>query len=175
MSKWLLWPLVALTVVVVLALLATAWGAILPANHRATRTATYAQPPAAVWAVIADLPGQSRWRPDVPKIERLADRNGHEVWWEGVGKSGVPFETLESQPPTRLVRRIVDDGLPFGGTWTMVLTPEGAGTRLAITEDGVVRNPFFRFVSHVVLGTTRTMDIYLRNLGKHFGEEVTPR
>ncbi len=175
MSKWLLWPLVVLTVLVLLALIVTGWGAALPKAHRATRSVLLAQPQASVWAVITDIPGQSLWRPDVPKIERRADRDGHEVWWEGAGSSGVPFETLESVPPTRLVRRIVDDGLPFGGTWTMILTPEGAGTRLAITEEGEVRNPFFRFVSHVVLGETRSMDTYLRNLGKKFGEEVTPR
>ena len=176
MPKWLLWPLIAVAAVLALFAVAAIWGTFLPATHRATRSAFYARPAAEVWAAIADLPGQPAWRPDVKAVERLADRDGHQVWKELDSRGGgLAYETLESTPPSRLVRRIVDEGLPFGGTWTEVLAPEGTGTRLAITEEGVVRNVWFRFVARVVLGYTRTMDAYLIQLGKKFGEEVAPR
>ena len=68
--------------------------------------------------------------------------------------------------------RIADDTLPFGGTWTYELAPEGAGTRLTITEDGVVRNVVFRFLSRWVFSHTATLEKYLRALGRKFGEEV---
>lgn len=176
MPRWLLWPLAVLAGLALLVVVAAVWGAFLPATHRAARSARYVRPPAEVWAAIADYPGQPSWRPDVAAVERLPDRHGHEVWREqDAHGGGIPYETLESAPPARLVRRIVDAGMAFGGTWTMVLTPDGAGTRLAVTEDGVVRNVVFRFLVHVVFGTTRTMDTYLVNLGKKFGEEVAPQ
>jgi len=176
MLKWLRWPLVALGIVLGLFLLATVIGYSMPASHRATRSARFSRAPEEVWVAIADIRGQPSWRREITRAERLPDRNGHEVWRESdASGSGVAFETLESVPPVRLVRRIVDDSLPFGGTWTMVLTPEGDGTRLAVTEEGVVRNAFFRFLVRVVIGYGATADAYLRALGTKFGEEVTPR
>ena len=176
MNPWLKRLLIVVGSLVVLLVAVTLWGALLPPTHSLTRSALYRQPPDLVWRAIATFPAQPSWRPDVGSVERLADRNGHEVWKEADRRGGgVAFETLESVYPRRLVRRIVDEGLPFGGTWTQVLTPEGSGTRLSITEDGVVRNPFFRFVVRVVFGYARTADLYLKNLGTRFGEETTPQ
>jgi hypothetical protein len=62
------------------------------------------------------------------------------------------------------VARIADTDLPFGGTWTYELKPEGAGTRVTITERGEVYNPIFRFMSRFVLSQTATMEKYLAAL-----------
>jgi hypothetical protein len=45
---------------------------------------------------------------------------------------------------------------------------------LRITEDGEIRNPIFRFVARFFLGYTATMEAYLRDLGRRFGETVQP-
>ncbi len=58
--------------------------------------------------------------------------------------------------------------MPFGGTWTYVLVPDVAGTRLTITEDGEVYNPLFRFLSRFVFSQTATIDTYLRHLEAAF-------
>ncbi len=63
--------------------------------------------------------------------------------------------------------------MPFGGTWTFDIEPAGTGTQLTITEDGIVRNPIFRFVSRFVFGHYKTQETYLRDLAKKFGETVT--
>ena len=52
-----------------------------------------------------------------------------------------------------------------------VLESNGGNTRVRITEDGQVYNPMFRFMSRVVVGQTRTIDTYLRALGKAIGQE----
>ena len=54
------------------------------------------------------------------------------------------------------------------------LAADGEGTLLTITERGEVYNPIFRFVSKFLMGQTKSMDEYLRALGRKFGEEVTP-
>ena len=42
-----------------------------------------AQPREAVWDRIVDFGGLASWRRDVERVERLPDRDGHEVWREG--------------------------------------------------------------------------------------------
>jgi hypothetical protein len=71
--------------------------------------------------------------------------------------------------------RIASDDLPFGGTWTYEIAAADGGATLRITEDGLVKNAFFRFMSRFIFGHTATMEQYLKDLGKKFGEEVTPR
>jgi len=129
----------ALVAVLVLAVVAgVAVGRGLPVAHSASRAATFAAPPERVWATIND-PAFMRSR--------------------GVGD--VKTQVVESTPPRRLVRRIVGER-DFGGTWTSELEPSaGGGTRLVITEDGEIYNPFFRFVSRYVLGHHRTIDAFM--------------
>jgi hypothetical protein len=75
-----------------------------------------------------------------------------------------PYEIVEAAPPRRLVTRVADPDLPYGGTWTFELAPEGSGTRLTITERGEVDNPIFRVLARFVFGHAATMDAYLDEL-----------
>jgi len=54
--------------------------------------------------------------------------------------------------------------LPFGGSWTIALAPEGEGTRVSIEERGEVRDPLYRFFSHFIVGHEGTMRTYLADL-----------
>ena len=82
------------------------------------------------------------------------------------------MELVELSPPTRMVSRIISDGMPFGGTWTIEVHSEGAVTTVTITENGEVYNPIFRFVSKFVMGHHRTSTTYLRDLGRRFDQDV---
>ncbi|HZD05714.1 MAG TPA: hypothetical protein VE173_12380, partial [Longimicrobiales bacterium] len=64
---------------------------------------------------------------------------------------------------------IADEGLPFGGTWTYVLEPDAGGTRVTLTEDGEIYNPFFRFMARFVFGYDGTMRSYLDGLEARMG------
>jgi hypothetical protein len=86
----------------------------------------------------------------------------------------VTYRVVESAPPRRLITRIADQHLPYGGTWTYDLTPDGSGTRLTITENGEVYNPIFRFVSRFIVGHTSMMETVLRDLGTRHGETIAP-
>ncbi|NUR53434.1 MAG: hypothetical protein HOQ29_03225 [Acidobacteria bacterium] len=66
--------------------------------------------------------------------------------------------------PSRLVARITDPSLPFGGTWTYRIAPGQAGSQLSITEDGAVYNVIFRFLSRFVFGHTATIDRFITQL-----------
>ena len=169
--KWILLSVIALVVLVaVIALI----GALLPKGHVASRTAQFREPPEVLWRVITDYVGSVSWRRDVQEVTRLPDQNGHPVWRETDKRGqGLVLETVESAPPRRLVRRIADPSLPFGGTWTYDLAPLTGGTSLTITENGEVYNPIFRFLSRFIFGHAATIDSYLKALGKKFGEDVS--
>ncbi len=75
------------------------------------------------------------------------------------------------QPPGHLVTEIADPHLPFGGKWTTDILPiPPNGCIVQIREDGEIHNRFFRFMSRFVFGYTATIDTYLKDLGKKFGE-----
>ena len=171
-SKLLKISLFLIAGMVLLLLILTGIGATLPETHQASRTLHLSQSPEAVWEVITNRPEEPSWRNDVTSMERLPDRNGNQVWRE-VYRSGdsVVLETIESQPPGRLVRRIADDEGPFSGTWTYTVRGTDGGSTVNIEENGRVPNPFFRFVSKYVIGHELFLDTYLKALARKFGDE----
>ena len=134
----------AVLAAVVLAVAAVGW--LLPRDHVASLSATFRARPEAVFARIASL--------------------------EVAKQDDVPIALVEQRAPGRVVTRIADPNLPFGGTWTFELTPEGGGTRVTITERGYVTNPIFRAVSRFVIGHEASMAAYLRELAVQLREST---
>ena len=58
----------------------------------------------------------------------------------------MTYEVLDRIPPTSIKRRIASEDLPYSGTWTYSLQPQGDLTIVRITEKGEVYDPVFRFV-----------------------------
>ena len=166
--KWILWIFIALAGVLVLI---TLIGWLLPKAHSVTREAQFRQPPDAIWKAITDIDAMPRWRQGVKSVKRLPDKNGLPSWVETSASGMVPFETVVSQPPAKLIVRIADPKLPFGGTWTYEVAPVATGSSLRIREDGEVYNPVFRFLSRFVFGYSGALDAYLRSLAIKFGEQ----
>jgi hypothetical protein len=91
----------------------------------------------------------------------------------------LALRVLEAPPPQQMtpgrhVRKIVNDDLPFGGVWEYSLEPVATGSesgcKLSITERGEVKNPVFRFVSRFIMGHAATIEGYLKDLARKFGE-----
>jgi hypothetical protein len=120
-------------------------GLFLPRDHVSVRSATITAPPERVWAWMVDDAGQPRWKSDVPVV------------------------VVERVAPTKLVTRIADEKLPFGGTWTIDVAPEGASSKVTVTEDGFVKNPVFRFLSKTVFSLSSTQEKWLRDLQSGVG------
>jgi hypothetical protein len=136
-------------------------GAALPVAHTAGGTVTLPDPPEKVWEVITDVDGYPMWRPGVRSVKRHDDG----TWQEYDGRQLTTFEVVESTPPHRLVTRIAESGLPYGGTWTYLLDPvPDGGSTLTVTEHGEIYHPILRFVSRFVLGHRATIDKYLTGL-----------
>ncbi len=149
-------------------------GFLLPVRHEATVSATIPATPDAVWAVLTDPASYPTWRGDVTSVELLPTDSGHVAWREQGGHRAITFVVEQAERPTRLVTRITDKSLPFGGSWEYRVTGDGAGSRVQITEHGEVYNPVFRFVSRFIMGHSATASAYLKALGARFGTTVTP-
>jgi hypothetical protein len=164
---------IALIVVGALALLlavVVVIGAMLPKRHVAARSGLFKASPEKLFALIA---GNQAWRPDVKSCELIMEDGGRQFQRE-TSKHGetILYELQGRRPPRAIQRRIATENMPYAGTWTFALVPENGETRVRITEDGEIYNPFFRFVSRFILGMTATQDAYLTALGKAVGEDV---
>ena len=166
--KWILWVFITLAGVL---MLITVIGWLLPKAHSVSREAQFSQRPEVIWKAITDVEAMPTWRQGLKSVKHLPDNNGLPSWVETSASGTIPFETVVSQPPVKLVVRIADPRLPFGGTWTYEIVPVAAGSSLRIREDGEVYNPVFRFLSRFVFGYSGTMDTYLRSLGRKFAEQ----
>jgi uncharacterized protein YndB with AHSA1/START domain len=149
-------------------------GMRLPRGHTATRSLHLPRTaPEAVWAAITDIDAYPTWRPGMREVTRLSDVDGRTRWREHDRNGKITFEVAAADPPARLVTRIADPGLPFGGAWTYLIEGTGGGSTLTVTEDGEVFNPVYRFVSRYVMGHTAGIDRYLTALAAKFGEPAT--
>ena len=165
---------VLLAVVVGLGLIVVLVGSLLPVKHVATVSARVPAAPEQVWQVLTDVAAYPTWRGDVTSVEPMPAERGRVAWREQGNNGAISYAIEQADAPRRLVTRITDKSLPFGGTWEYVVTPEGTGSRVQITEHGEVYNPVFRFVSRFIMGHTATTSAYLKALGARFGATVEP-
>ena len=96
----------------------------------------------------------------------------------GLGNMGMSHALAYTRIPEYEVvgvctRHIADKKLPYGGTWTYELSSDGTGSSVRITENGEIYNVIFRFVARFFMGYTSSIDTYLADLGRKFGETVT--
>jgi uncharacterized protein YndB with AHSA1/START domain len=163
MSLWK-WGVGAAAVPVAAFAAVYAIGLALPRDHSARAEATLTAPPAKVAATIWQVEDQPSWRSDVQSIEVLERRADRLRYIERSGGDAITFELVEERPGERFRSRIADPSLPFGGSWTIALSPDGSGTRVTIEERGTVSNPVYRFFAAIVFGHEATMKTYLADL-----------
>ncbi|HEX3748637.1 MAG TPA: SRPBCC family protein [Bryobacteraceae bacterium] len=154
-----------------LAAVMAAVGSLLPRDHHVTRKARFHVSPAALFAVLA---GPPNWRTGVKSYGELAERDGKRLWWEAdTHGQKITYELVEAKPPERLVTRIAQPGLGFGGGWTFEIAPlAGGGSELRIHENGEIYNVMFRFMARYLFGYTGSIETYMRDLGVKFDEPV---
>jgi hypothetical protein len=169
--KWILWIFVVLAGILILMALI---GYLLPKEHTVTREARFHQPPEVIWKTITDIDAMPAWRQGLKSVKHLPDQNGLPGWVETFDSGIIPLETVTSQPPSKLVVRIADPKLPFGGTWTYEITPMPSGSNLRIREDGEIYNPVFRFLARFLIGYSGTIETYLKSMARKFGEQPQP-
>ena len=144
-------------------------GALLPQEHTISRTSQFEQRPLVLWATIA---GPPTWRPSIKNYQPLPPRNNHRTWKEIDARgNAVTYEAIEEVPPVRLITRIADPALPYGGIWVHEITIQPGGCILQITEKAEIYNPIYRFLARFVFGYSSTIDDYFEALHAKFKEQ----
>jgi hypothetical protein len=156
------------------ALLVVIIGLLLPKSHVAARSIALHRPPEEVFRLISDVKAAPAWRSDVREVELLEPVNGRVRFRENSKNGALTMEIVESNSPSRMVTRIADARLPFGGIWIFDIAPTTDGSHLNITERGEIYNPVFRFVARFILGYNRTLNTYLQNVSRKFDENSVP-
>ncbi|MBC8107295.1 MAG: SRPBCC family protein [Anaerolineae bacterium] len=169
---WLLWIVGALFALIAVVVVI---GMMLPQNHQASVSAHFTQPPETIFGTIASWRGFPTWRSGLKSVTERQGEGGRESWIEDTSQGRMPLEVIEIDPPRRLVAKIADPKLPFGGTWTWVIVPTGDGCTLTITEDGEIYNPVFRLMARFVFGYGGTMKRILGDLQQKFAESGPAR
>lgn len=153
--------LVGLLVVLVGGVLIT--GALLPREHVATGEALIAEAPDVVAARIVDPAGYPAWRKGV--ITDQVRREGERVLWREISQGDKVDYALDVEEPGRRWRTtILTKGMPYGGYWLIELTPEGAGSRVRVSEHGFVDNLAFRALGRFVFGFDSSLKTWLADL-----------
>jgi uncharacterized protein YndB with AHSA1/START domain len=168
------WILGAAGVIAGLVLVLALVGAFLPRDHMAQVAIELRTTPDSVWRLTSDFQGTARWRPEVRSIEVQPDSGAGLRFTEVTKQGRTPFAVVSQNPPAEQVVRVVDEGLPFGGTWTWSLAPSASGTRLTITEAGFVRNPIFRVMGRLFFRPTATIESYMRALARALNDPAQP-
>ena len=169
MLKWILWIVAALAAV---AGAIYGVGLLLPREHVATAEATIAAPPERVTELVRQVEDQPRWRPAVKRVEVLS-RGPDGLRYREHGDDVITF-LFREETQGRFLSTIADERLPFGGAWTIEVRPAPGGAEVRVREDGVVKDPLYRFFSRFVFGHTATMRAYLADL-KRAAEGSQPR
>ena len=164
------WLLLAGGAFALLVVLIALIGALLSREHVATRTATFRQAPAVVFAVVRDFAALPIWRRGISAVELLPAYEGAVSYRENSRHGAVTYVVREERADTRLVVEIADENLPYGGRWIFEFRATSSGTELRITEEGFVKNVLFRFLARFVFGHTATLETYLADLAKKFAE-----
>jgi len=87
-----------------------------PREHKATCRARFRTGTEALFAVLTDVEAYPSWRADVKSVRWIESIDGKRAFLEEAKHGTVRYAIEASEPPTKLVLRIADDSLPYGGT-----------------------------------------------------------
>ena len=173
MEDVLYWTVVTLCLIAGIMAIIMIAGSLMPRSHKVSRSVTLKQSQQQVWETITDFAKVAEWNQDVVSVEKLPDRNGHEVWKETYkGNYPIILETTEVETMKKLVRTIADEKGPFSGRWEFELSSTEGGCKVKVTEYGEIPNPFFRFMARLFMNPAMYLEMYLKALSKKFGEEA---
>ena len=167
MRRWILYILAGLVGILAIVVVI---GLLLPKEHTASKAMRFRPQPAALFGVVSDFAKYPEWRSDVTSVEIQGPVGVGAVVREHGSNGDISYRIEVFEPPSKIVMRIADTSLSFGGTWTFEVFPNDSGSELVITENGEVYNPIFRFMSKFFFSPSATIETYLADLKKKLGE-----
>lgn len=157
------WGLVTVGILVAVAAIIYIIGVVLPPGHVARAERLIPLNVEATAARLRDVRAYPSWRGEID-LEILSEDPEGVSYVETQDGERITYRLTEPEPGRRFVATLIDPSLPFGGHWTITLTPQGEATMVQIEEAGEIRDPLYRFFARFVFGYTSTMEGYLNKL-----------
>lgn len=152
------------------------WGRSMPREHTAASSVTLVASADSVFALLSDIKRMPSWWREVQSVRRLTGRKRESWEWAMRGTGPMQMELTSVSYGERMVTTILnEDQQDWGGRWVFTVDRTAAGTEVHLVEEGWVEKPLFRVMVKMRGGPHRLVDSYLRSLGAHLGETVTPR
>ena len=147
-----------------------AWirGGQLPEVHEVTVKARFRASGPKLWTLISDFEGQPKWKKSLVSVKR--QEGDGEVYVEDYGGTKLTLKTEERIEGLRLVRALVNQKIPYQGSWTYQLEPLGQEEcLLTLTEKAQIQNPVFRFLAQGLFGYEESLKAALTELSEVAG------
>ena len=146
------------------------YGWRLPAEHRLNVEVPLSRPVPEVWQVLVDFKNYPHWwgaATAVKDYQRLPD--GREVFKMQDEEGGwLSYEVRTREEEKFLSIYLVDQGLPYVGSWTFELMATGdKEARLQIIENGLIRVAFLRAAFRIFRDPDARLNTFARNLRTH--------
>jgi uncharacterized protein YndB with AHSA1/START domain len=149
-------------------------GSALPEEMITIRGAQYKAPPEELWELVTNYPEMRRWNDSIDNVTALPDPETKETLWDMTDSDGrhLVLKVVVSEPMKLHRAEIIENDLPFLGSWQFEFTANDKGTWLKLTEHSRITNPFLRFATYYVLGSDYGTNAFLQAIGRHFLQEV---
>ncbi len=157
------WIFSTLAVFAGIVLVIYAIGYFLPERHTVSAARELNLTAEKTWQMLTDFENYPSWRSDINAVKSLSPTTWTEVDMYG---DQITYEQVQKIDQRRLITRITTEDLPYSGQWIFDIDANGENCILTIEEQGIVYNPFFRFISKFIIGQTSGIEQYLDDLEK---------
>ncbi|MES2038725.1 MAG: hypothetical protein V4495_12910 [Pseudomonadota bacterium] len=160
--------MIAISVIVVLALIIFTMGMLAPKDHKLSLSQEYPVPVTKLYELVRYYEAYPNWRTGIKSMQK----DGELRYIEESGHGKIPYRIIEDKSNQLIVSKIDDPDLPFSGTWTFEFSDKSGNSQLRITEAGSVPNPLMRFFATYVFSHEKTLRTYLDDVERKFKQKV---
>jgi hypothetical protein len=156
------WIFISLGILIALVAIIYLIGSLMNVKHVATIEREFKKVDvAAILAAITNYKEYASWRSGIKELtvdslNHWTEKNSHG------DKVSYRLEVIDEKG--KLITRILNKDLDYGGFWEFTITPVDDGCSMKIVENGEVYNPLFRFMAKYIFGHETTLKNYMNDL-----------
>ncbi|MFM9841068.1 MAG: hypothetical protein ACKVOQ_22560 [Cyclobacteriaceae bacterium] len=156
------WIFISLGILIVLIAIVYLIGLLMNVKHEATIQCEFKKIGMdEILLVITDYKEYTSWRSGIKEL--TIDSVNH---WTEKNSHGdkVSYRLEMGDEKGKLITRILNKDLAYGGFWEFTITSIDDGCSIKIVENGEVYNPLFRFMAKYIFGHETTLKNYVNDL-----------
>jgi hypothetical protein len=160
--NYMKWIFISLGILIVLIAIVYLIGLLMNVKHEATIQREFKKIGMdEILSVIKDYKGYANWWSGIKEL--TIDSVNH---WTEKNSHGdkVSYRLEMGDEKGKLITRILNKDLAYGGFWEFTFTSIDDGCSIKIVENGEVYNPLFRFMAKYIFGHETTLKNYMNDL-----------